>query len=99
MNGKNQRPPVTDAPVEFEECLVEGRDFKKFNHHSRGICGIYLKFIIREKPEGSQHVTRWTWKEALGSWPIMLQNLPGHGPSGGGRRSLPQISRGCHHLV
>ena len=45
MNGKNQRPPVTDAPVEFEECLVEGRDFKKFNHHSRGICGIYLKLV------------------------------------------------------
>ena len=49
MNGEN-RPLITDEPVEFEKLPVEVQDFRKIADHFRGIYGI------------SQHVTGWTWK-------------------------------------
>ena len=48
MNGKN-RPPVLDEPVEFEEDLVEGQDFRKFTHHFRRICRIFFKLVKTNK--------------------------------------------------
>ena len=47
MNKENQ-PLVTDE-------LVEIQDFRKINHHFKGIYGIYLK--IKINAERSQHVT------------------------------------------
>ena len=44
MNGEN-RPRVTDEPVEFEKYPVEIQNFRKIIIHSRGIWEIYLKIM------------------------------------------------------
>ena len=49
---KENRPLVTDKPV-------EAQDFTKTTHHFKGIYGIYLKLV--KKNEQLHHVTGWTW--------------------------------------
>ena len=44
MNGEN-RPLITDEPIEFEKQLVEVQDFRKMTHHFRRIYGIYLTLL------------------------------------------------------
>ena len=44
VHGEN-RSSVTDEPVEFEKRPVEGQDFRRITHHSRGIYGRCLKSI------------------------------------------------------
>jgi hypothetical protein len=58
MKGEN-RPLVTNEPVEFEIEPVEVQDFGKTTVHFRGICRIYLKYN-KETTGRSQHVTGWT---------------------------------------
>ena len=41
MNAEN-RPLVTDEPVEFEKYPVEVQDFREITHHLRGIYRIFL---------------------------------------------------------
>ena len=50
-NQQENRPLVTDSPVEFEESLVEVQDFRKITDHFREIYGIYLKLMERIRNE------------------------------------------------
>lgn len=48
------------------------RVFRKISHHFWRIYGIYLESVKKKKTERSQHdETGWTWKQTLGSWPII----------------------------
>jgi hypothetical protein len=38
LDGEN-RPLVTDEPIDFEKEPVEGQDFRKISNQSRRICG------------------------------------------------------------
>ena len=74
MNGKN-RPLVTDELVKFEKEPVEVQDFCKITDHLRGIYGVHLKLIKKNRK-----ITTCNWLdlETLGSQSIMQKNLPGH---------------------
>ena len=48
MNREN-RPLVTDEPIEFENQPIEVQDFKKITHHFRGIYGIYFKLLTKNR--------------------------------------------------
>ena len=50
MSGEN-RPLVTDEPVELEKQPVEVQDFMKSTDHFQGIYGKYLKLV--KKTQGS----------------------------------------------
>jgi hypothetical protein len=80
--NRENRPLVTDEPVEFEKDSVEVQDFRKIADHFRGIWRIYLNLaqtLNREITTCHQRLDL----ETLGSRPIMSRNLPGHWlPSG-----------------
>ena len=74
MIGEN-RQLVTNEPVEFEEYPVEVQDCKKITDHFRGIYRIYPNLI---KENRRMSTCNRLDLQALGSQPVMPENLPDH---------------------
>jgi hypothetical protein len=74
MIGEN-RPLVTNEPVEFEKQPVEVQDFREFTDHFRGIYRIYLKLM---KEHRKMSTCNRLDLETLGSWLVILKILPKH---------------------
>ena len=74
MLGENQRL-VTDELVEFENKLVEVREFMRITDHYRGIYIIYFKCINQNRKIMS--TCNRLDLDTLRSWPTMPKNFPG----------------------
>ena len=72
MTGEN-RPLVTDEPIEFEKEPAHVQDFRKITDHFGGIYGIYSKFTKKNRKMSTCDVLE---SEPLGFQLIMLKNLP-----------------------